>query len=233
MNASVSRNAEDGRGETSSAVVHVHGERLDPAPVRGLPHVRMRLKGWQSLPLTRWRMPELESQMPDTFWSDLVVALIATSFGAILTVAIALWTYRREVWTRERDAIHHLANILANRRALLPARPERVNAALPQYASDLEACRQSVQHARDAVVEASRAIRPGSPAQVSLDAMTRASNDFLSSSRRDPDGYWLQLNALRQEFTASLYELRQLVQRELPEPGSRGRTTRPVSERAS
>ena len=172
--------------------------------------------------------------MPDTFWTDLLVALIATTFGAILTVAIALATYRYEVRSRERDAIRHLANVLASRRALLPARSERVDATLPAYANDLEACRRSVENVREAVVEASRATRPGSEAQSPLDGMARAANDFLSSSRRDPDGYWLELNALRSELIVALADLSKLVGRELPEPGSRGRAKpRSVSENNS
>ena len=172
--------------------------------------------------------------MPDTFWTDLLVALIATTFGAILTVAIALATYRYEVRSRERDAIRHLANVLASRRALLPARSERVDATLPAYANDLEACRRSVENVREAVVEASRATRPGSEAQSPLDGMARAANDFLSSSRRDPDGYWLELNALRGELIVALADLSKLVGRELPEPGSRGRAKpRSVSENNS
>ena len=43
--------------------------------------------------------------LPDTFWPDLLVALIATTFGAVLTVGIAFATYRYEVRTREREAI--------------------------------------------------------------------------------------------------------------------------------
>lgn len=172
--------------------------------------------------------------MPDTFWTDLLVALIATTFGAILTVAIALATYRHEVRSRERDAIRHLANVLASRRALLPARSERVDSTDPAYSNDLEACRQSVRNVREAVVEASRVVRPGSEAQGPLDGMARAANNFLSSSRRDPDGYWLELNALRSELIVALADLSKMVGRELPEPGSRGRSKpRSVSESIS
>lgn len=179
-------------------------------------------------------MPELETIVPDTFWTDLLVALIATTFGAILTVAIAFATYRYEVRSRERDAIRHLANVLASRRALLRAQSERVDASLPVHANDLESCRQSVHNVCEAIVEASRAIRPGSEAQDPLDGMARAANDFLSSSRHDPDGYWLELNALRSELIDALADLSKLVGRELPEPGSRGRSRpRSVSESIS
>ena len=172
--------------------------------------------------------------MLDTFWTDLLIALIATTFGAILTVAIAFATYRYEVRSRERDAIRHLANVLASRRALLPARSERVDARLPEYADDLEACRRSVHNVREILVEASRAIRPGSEAQGLLDGMASAANDFLSSSRRDPDGYWLELNALRSDLIVALAALSKLVGRELPEPGSHGRSKpRAVSESIS
>ena len=74
----------------------------------------------------------------------------------------------------------------------------------PAYATDLEACRQSVRNVREAVVDASRGIRPGSEAQGPLDGMARAANDFLSSSRRDPDGYRVELHALRSELIAAL-----------------------------
>lgn len=172
--------------------------------------------------------------MTDTFWPDLLIAMIATTFGAVLTVLIAFVTYRYEIRSRERDAIAHLANVIASRRALLAARAERVNTTLPEYANDLEACRKSVQNVREAIVETGRSVRPGSQAHESLDSMARATNDFLSSSRRDPDGYWLELNALRRELIAALSDLGRLVKRRLPEPGSRGRSKpQTVSERES
>jgi hypothetical protein len=172
--------------------------------------------------------------MTETFWTDLFVALIATTFGAILTVGIAFATYRYEIRSRERDAIHHLANVLASRRALLPARPQRIDASLPAYANDLEACVRSIEYVRDAVVDATRAVRPGSRAQDPLEAMARATNDFLSSSRSHPDEYWLELNKLRGRLIGSLDELSELVKRELPQPGSRGRSnTEPIPERSA
>lgn len=187
-----------------------------------------------TLRLTRRPRQNRSASMTDTFWTDLLVALIATTFGAILTVGIAFATYRYEIRSRERDAIHHLANVLASRRALLPARSQRVDASLPAYASDLEACVRSVQYVRDAVVDATRAVRPGSKAQYPLDSMARATNDFLSSSRSHPDEYWLRLNELRGRLIASLDELSTLVKRELPQPGSRGRSkTDPIPERAA
>ena len=159
--------------------------------------------------------------MPDYFWPDLLVATIATTFGAILTVAIAFATYRYELRSRERDAVRHLAHVLASRRALVPANPVRVDASLPDRKLDLEACRRSVQHAREAVVEASRSVRPGSQLQGSLDSMARSTNRFLDDSRHDPDGYWLQLNDLRVDFISSLAEMSGLTKQPLPEPGSR------------
>ena len=63
--------------------------------------------------------------------------------------------------------------------------------------------------------------------------MARATNDFLSSSRRDPDGYWMGLNALRADLMAGLSELSDFVKRPLPEPGLRGRSkVEPTPERA-
>ena len=168
------------------------------------------------------------------FWTDLAIAMIATTFGATLTVGIAYATYRHEIRSRERDAIHHLANVIASRRALLPARHQRVRADLPDHASDLEACRSSVREIRESIVDAARAVRPGSAAQDPLDSMARAANDFLSSSRRDPDGYWIGLNDLRAELTSSLSDLGKYVKRDLPEPGSRGRRKQdPTPERLS
>lgn len=150
------------------------------------------------------------------------MALIATGFGAVLTVGIAFATYRHELRSRERNSIRHLANFLASRRALVPATPVRVDSTTPQNALDLAACQQSVRYARDAIVEANRATRPGSEAQESADRMARAANQFLEMSRHDPDSYWIQLNELRDKFVKALSELGTLTKQSLPEPGSRG-----------
>ncbi|WP_152030993.1 hypothetical protein [Agromyces aureus] len=157
-----------------------------------------------------------------TFWPDLLIALIATTFGALLTVGIAFGTYRHEVSTRERDAIRHLANILASRRAFVEANPVRIDTTEPYRADDLEACRVSVAHAREAIVEASRGVRPGSSMQQPLDDMARAANRYLDLARRDPDGYWLHLNGLRSRWIDALAMLAIETNHALPEPGSRG-----------
>ncbi|WP_143109888.1 hypothetical protein [Agromyces sp. CF514] len=160
--------------------------------------------------------------MPNTFWPDLLVVLIATTLGALLTVWIAFGTYRYELRTRERDAIRHLANIIASRRAFMEANPVRVDTSEQYRADDLEACRASVTYAREAIIDASRAVRPGSPMQQPLDDMARATNRYLDQARRDPNGYWLHLNELRTRWIDSLASLSIQTKFALPEPGSRG-----------
>ncbi|WP_157421724.1 hypothetical protein [Agromyces sp. Leaf222] len=156
--------------------------------------------------------------MFETFWSDLLVAVI----GAVLTVAIAFGTYRLQLRQRERGSVRHIANQLAHRRAFVFANPVRVDTSNPEVKRDFDTCRGSVKSARDRVVESNRDVRPGSKVQEQLDAMGVSMNRFLSRSSRDPDGYCLLLNDLVAELASTTATLSKLTRQDLPLPGSRG-----------
>lgn len=169
----------------------------------------------------QWPRARTEGTMPDTFGSDVLVALVSAVFAAVLTAIAGYVAYRFELSRRQREAVRHLAQVLASRRAMKgPLEAIRVDASDPRLSADLESCRHSVRYARDSIVEVNRAVRPGSPAQNPLDSMTQATNQFLTSSNRDPNSYWLQLNDLREKLTRGIEHLGIATRQQLPAPGS-------------
>lgn len=160
--------------------------------------------------------------MSEDFGFDLLMAFLSAVFAAVLTAVAAYGAYRLELRNRQREAVRHLAHVLASRRALEGSLKEmRVDTSDPKVRGDLDSCQYSVRFVRDSVVEVNRSVRPGSPAQHPLDEMTQAANRFLSQSKRDPDGYWKQLNELRTKLDEGVNRLGDVTKQSLPAPGSR------------
>lgn len=159
--------------------------------------------------------------MPANFWPDLLIALIGTFVGAVLTVYIAYQTYRMEFHRREREAIRHMAVDLSTKRSLRHASPAaRVDSRRPDVEEDRQRCARSVLSSRDSIREAWRAARPGSDVQDDLEAMSRACNRYLEFSELDRDAYVDFLHKLHVELSASVNALQAKVKVPLPMPGS-------------
>ncbi|WP_311260491.1 hypothetical protein [Microbacterium sp. WCS2018Hpa-9] len=141
--------------------------------------------------------------MWDSFWPDLVVALV----GALLTVATAVVTYGLKIHLDEKRAIRSLINELHRRRALRPAN-ERVvvgAAGSDDYVrvnSSIASIRDEIRRTRDRVRQVDRLQRP-------LSDMTRACNQYLTLSAATPDAYVVLVGDLRRALTSSVQELAQ------------------------
>lgn len=141
----------------------------------------------------------------DTFWSDVLVAVI----GATLTVAIAYGTFLIQQGRSERQLLNNLISDLHHRRALRETTPRNMPDA--RGVGDFDRTSLSVVDIRDRI----RATREHLPANSGvhglLSAMQSDCNRHLHHSSRDPDRYQFHLMDLRNDLEYGVTEISRQV----------------------
>lgn len=149
--------------------------------------------------------------MWNTFWPDLLIALIGAVLGSVLTVVIALITYRLQRRANEKHALRLLVDEIHRRRAFVPIANVR-NVAGAQKLDDFSNVNSSVLDIRDRIRLAREQTRPESGAQRPLSDMTRACNRYLQATARRPDRYLYDLEFLRNNLWESIQEMAREIQ---------------------
>ncbi|WP_368496906.1 hypothetical protein [Herbiconiux sp. A18JL235] len=148
--------------------------------------------------------------MWDSFWTDVLVAVIA----AALTGAIAYVTYKVSFRRVERQAVSALIRQLNERRAFYPVSdPWEVPNA--RTSDDYERVSASVVSARREIDNTRRSVGQRE-IEKSLTSMKRACNRYLERSAATPDRYVILLMELRTELAKEIRSMRS-VRRGLPE----------------
>ncbi|MGD8166662.1 hypothetical protein ACEXOS_005525 [Herbiconiux sp. P16] len=157
--------------------------------------------------------------MWETFWPDILVAIVGAIFGSMLTVGIALGTFFITFRRREDQALGALIKELHERRAVAQIGTLRE---IPEAAilDDFARANRSVISLRDEIGRTRDLVGPTADLQAPLSAMRRACNRYLETSSVLPERYWYLLDDLRVELSAGVHDLAK-VRRRLPrlEPG--------------
>lgn len=144
--------------------------------------------------------------MWNTFWPDLLVAVLGAIVGSVLTVAIAFGTYLLQRRVRESQALRTLVEELHHRRAVAPISDVR-DVPVAGGTDDFKHVNLSILDIRDRVRLTREQVRPESSAQRSLSRMTRACNRYLEVSAQRPEKYLHELMVLRAELWGSVQEV--------------------------
>lgn len=144
--------------------------------------------------------------MWNTFWSDLLIAVIGAVLGSVLTVLIAWGTYRLQRRSNEKHALRLLIDEIHRRRAFAVIVNVR---SVPgaQMLDDFQTVNASVLDVRDRIRMAREQTRPESGAQEPLSDMTSACNRYLQASARQPDRYLHDLMTLRKHLWKSIQKI--------------------------
>lgn len=139
--------------------------------------------------------------MWNSFWPDLIIALI----GALFTVAIAYGTYCFEQRRTELGALRELINDIHHRRSVADFHPKVVPDArdLP----DFQWAGMSVVEIKDIAKRTKNHARPDSKVQATLSSMVSACNRYLEESEISPDCYQYLLGSLRTELTECMAQI--------------------------
>lgn len=153
--------------------------------------------------------------MWNTFWPDLLVAVI----GAALTVLIAWATYVLQRRSNEKQALRFLVEEIHRRRALAPiAHVGDVPGA--GASDDFNRVNASILDIKDSIRLAREQSRPESPAQSALSDMTSACNRYLEGAAHCPERYLHELMSLRGSLTGNIRKMAEGVRGVQPlEPG--------------
>ncbi|WP_424347624.1 hypothetical protein [Kocuria sp. CH-021] len=144
--------------------------------------------------------------MWNTFWPDFWVAIIGAVVGSVLTVTIALITYRLQRRSNEKHALRLLVDEIHHRRAFAAiANVKDVPGA--QKLADFHNVNASVLDIRDRIRLAREQTRPESGAQKPLSDMTRACNRYLQATARQPDRYLYELMSLRDNLWQGIRDM--------------------------
>lgn len=139
--------------------------------------------------------------MWDSFWPDLLVALI----GGAVTVFVAFVTYLARSGLQERRLLQSLIDELHRRRALSVVNPEPIPDA--EDRPDFLRANASVLSMKEEVRMARNGVRKIASLQDPLSAMTRACNQYLELSALHPSDYALLLAELQGHLAKSVLDL--------------------------
>jgi hypothetical protein len=157
--------------------------------------------------------------MWETFWPDIVVAVVGAVLGSVLTVGIALATYFITIRHRENQALNALIKELHERRAVAPIASLRE---IPDAAEldDFNRANRSVISMRDEISRTRQLVGQSPEVQQPLSEMKRACNRFLDRASAAPQRYWFLLDELRRELSEGVHRLTS-ARKQLPrlEPG--------------
>lgn len=132
--------------------------------------------------------------MWETFWPDVLVAVI----GAGLTVLIAVTTYVISVRRQELRSLNDLIDDLHHRRAF-DTHPGVIPGA--RSTEDYARVNRSVISARNEIRQARRGVRFDAKLREPLKRMTQACNEYLDAVEWEPDHYAIQVVELRAALT--------------------------------
>lgn len=150
--------------------------------------------------------------MQSTDWTSFGPDLIIALASSVLTVMIALVTYKINVRIRENNALRSLIIDLSTRRALAQIKPIKVRKA--KECPDYHRANSSILLAKDEVKRARNSIRPIPELELALRLMTKSCNIYLEDAERDPDRYQFHLMKLKNDLQINietLHEHRQSV----------------------
>jgi hypothetical protein len=154
------------------------------------------------------------STMWTTFWPDLLIGVI----GAVLTVAIAVVSYRVQQRLANKQLVRNLADDLAIRRAFEEITP---------FVSSLESidgqqCRSSLESAQKQISAIRDQIAPDDQLRAVLQEMVAWSREFKNLTDANPDQWQFALMDVRAELVSRLRRIEKLMRLKepLPEPGS-------------
>ncbi|GLJ79691.1 hypothetical protein [Microbacterium imperiale] len=132
--------------------------------------------------------------MWETFWPDVLVAVIGAALGAVLTVLIAAITYVISVRRQELRSLNDLIDDLHHRRAF-DTGPGLIPGA--RASEDYARANRSVISARNEIRQARRGVRFNAKLREPLKRMTQACNEYLDAAEWEPDAYALHVVELR------------------------------------
>jgi hypothetical protein len=157
--------------------------------------------------------------MWETFWPDVIVAVIGSVVGAILTIGIAYATF---LFQQHRSEIQHFRGLIrdiSTRRALTVRSPKRIDNAVNE--DSYRWANASVVEIREHIKRVRDHIAPDSGVHGILADMLRSCNRYLETSSADPDSYPFHLKALRDELTPAIQQIALTTKRvDALEPGS-------------
>lgn len=134
------------------------------------------------------------------------MAIIGAVAGSVLTVVIALMTYRVQRRTNEKHALRLLVDEIHRRRAFAPIANARIVPGA-QNLDDFQNVSASILDIRDRIRVAREQTRPESGAQKPLSDMTRACNRYLQATARQPERYLYDLMSLRGSLWENIQEM--------------------------
>lgn len=143
--------------------------------------------------------------MWNTFGPDVLVAIIGAAVGAVLTVAVALFTFLASRRYRETQALNALVDQLHHRRAFAPISALQL---VPDAATnpDFVRANASILSVKEEIRRTRESVRPVKALQEPLSRMTSACNLYLELGAYDPTQYWYLLTdltlSMREEIEA-------------------------------
>jgi len=155
------------------------------------------------------------SEMWLTFWPDVLVAVI----GSVLTVAIALITYRVQQRRSNVQLVRNLADDLAMRRAFMPISPSVSS----PVGDDPDRCRKSVQSAQLQIGLIRDQITPNHRLRELLQEMVAWTREFKSLNEDAPERWQFNLMEVRGELVLRLRDIERVMRVRsgaLPDPGT-------------
>jgi len=155
------------------------------------------------------------SEMWITFWPDVLVAGI----GSVLTVAIALITYRVQQRRSNEQLVRNLADDLAMRRAFMPISPFVTSS----VGDDPDRCRRSVQSAQRQISLIRDQIAPDHRLRALLQEMVAWTRQFKTLNEADSERWQFSLMEVRGELVLRLREIERVMRLKagaLPDPGT-------------
>jgi hypothetical protein len=116
--------------------------------------------------------------MWESFWPDIVVAVVGAVIGSVLTVGIAVATYFITIRHRENQALNALVRELHERRAIAPiASPREIPGAAEL--DDYDRANRSVVSMRDEISRTRELVGQSPEVQLSLSEMKRTWNALV------------------------------------------------------
>jgi hypothetical protein len=154
----------------------------------------------------------------NSFWPDLLVALLAALAGFSTATLIGLRSYRRDQHAKNVQLVANLADDLATRRAFTPTDPR-----LRKVGIDANRCLQSVQQAQERLSQVRDQIRPDDTLRDILQDMILGCVTYKNAFEVSPREYVYDLMTLRHELIVCLRSLEEhlnLGRQKLPDPGT-------------
>jgi hypothetical protein len=149
-----------------------------------------------------------------TFWPDLLIGVL----GAVLTVAIAVVSYRVQQRLANKQLVRNLADDLAMRRAF-----EEITPSVSSLESvDGQRCLSSLRSAQQQISAVRDQIAPDHQLRAVLQEMVAWSREFKNLTDENPYQWQIALMDVRAELVSRLRRIERLMRlkKRLPDPGT-------------